>query len=210
MMGNILSDTRNSPVKMPILLLAWLPVLPKITAESAWADEARPQMNADILCSVFNLVLVPLQLVVQEGTVMNCADRKTGACFPILSACIADLAEHPALHGIGNKSCPKCAVPCKDLGGNPLKMYGTHDYILYRDKALRHMPAEVASIAEYLWQVGIKIGNNLFTGLNRINSADLNKPDLLNNIYLDLFKPVMEWVAGFLNKDKRQQAFDDA
>src|ERR1700761_4974953 len=33
--GNILSRTRNSPAKMAILLLALLPVSPKVTGESA-------------------------------------------------------------------------------------------------------------------------------------------------------------------------------
>jgi len=47
--GTILSRTRNSPVKMPILLLALLPVPPKFTGESARADEAQWQMNADVL-----------------------------------------------------------------------------------------------------------------------------------------------------------------
>jgi len=59
---------------MPILLLALLPVPPKFTGESAGADEAQPQMNADVLRTLFDLVLAPLQQVVHEGTVMNCAD----------------------------------------------------------------------------------------------------------------------------------------
>jgi len=36
-------------------------------------------------------------------------------------------------------------------------MYETHDYILYREKALRQELAEVAGIAEYFEQVGVKI-----------------------------------------------------
>ena len=38
--GNILSHTRNRPAKMPVLLLALLPVLPKLAGESTQADEA--------------------------------------------------------------------------------------------------------------------------------------------------------------------------
>jgi len=56
----------------------------------------------------------------------------------------------------------------------------------------------------------VKIGRNLFTELYRVNPADLHKPDLLHNIYLHLFKHMMEWVKGFLKKHKRQQAFDNA
>ena len=105
---------------------------------------------------------------------------------------------------------PKCEVPCKELGGNPLKMYETRDYILYRARALRHEPAEVAGIAEYFQQVGMKIENNVFAGLDRVNPANLHKADLLHDIYLSLFKHMMEWVEGFLKMHKRQQAFDDA
>jgi len=195
---------------MPILLLALLPVPPKFTGESARANEAQQQTNADTLRAVFDLVLAPLQPVAQEGTVMDCADGKTGFCFPILSASITDHAEHAALQGIGSKSCPKCEVPCEELGGDPRRIYEIRDYMRYREKALWHEPAEAAGIAEYFQRLGVKIGNNVFIGLDRVSPADLHKSDLLHNIYLGLFKHMMEWVEGFLKKDKRQPAFDDA
>jgi len=149
---------RNSPVKVPILRLALLPVPPKFTGESPRTDEAQGQMNVDVLQTVFDLVLTPLPGVVQEVTVMDCEDGKTRLCFPILSAWIGDHAEHVALHGIGSKSYPKCEVLYKELGGNLLKMYETHDYILYREKPCGHEPAEEAGIAEYFPQWGVKIG----------------------------------------------------
>jgi len=58
--GNILSRTRSSPAKMPILLLAFLPVPPKFTGDSARANEAQQQTNAYVLRAVFDLVLAPL------------------------------------------------------------------------------------------------------------------------------------------------------
>ena len=61
------------------------------------ADQ-RPSSRA-----VFDLVLAPFQEVVQEDTVMDCADGKTNRCFAILSAWIADHEEQEALHGIGSK-----------------------------------------------------------------------------------------------------------
>ena len=45
---------------MPILLLALLPVPPKLTGDSGRADEAQRQTNADALRAVFDLVLAPL------------------------------------------------------------------------------------------------------------------------------------------------------
>jgi len=58
---NILSRTRSNHAKMPILLLALLPVQAKFTGESARANKAQRQTNADLLRAVFDLVLAPLQ-----------------------------------------------------------------------------------------------------------------------------------------------------
>ena len=68
----------------------------------------------------------------------------------------------------------------------------------------------MAGIAENFQQVGVTIGNNLFARLDLLNPADLHKPDLVHNIYLGLFKDMLEWVEGFPKKDKRRQVFDDA
>ena len=127
MISNIVLRMRNSPAKMPILLLVLLPVPPKFTGESPRANEAQQQTNADTLWAVFDLVLAPLQLVAQEGTVVDCADGKTRLCFPILSAWIADHAEHAALQGIGSKSCSMSEVPCQELGGDRRRIYETRD-----------------------------------------------------------------------------------
>ena len=208
--SNILSQTRNSPAKMSVLLVALLPVPPKLTGESSRAEETQQQINADSLRAVFDLVLGPLHYVSHEGKVMDCADGKTRRCFPILSAWIADHAEHTTLHGIGSKSCPKCEVPCNVLGGNPQEVYEVRDYAIYEDKAGQLESGEAGSTREYFRQVGVKIGRNVFTGLHLVNPSDLHKPDLLHNIYLSLFKHMMQCVERFLKKHKRQQAFDDA
>jgi len=88
-------------------------------------------------------------------------------------------------------------------------MYQTRDYMPYREKALRHEPGEAAGLAEYFQLFGVKIGNNVLTGLDRVSPADLHNTDLLHNMYLGLFKHMMEWGEGFLIKHKLQQAFDD-
>jgi len=71
---------------MSVLLVALLPVRPKLTGESSRADEIQRQINADSHRAVFDLVLAPLHYVFHEGMVMDCADGKTHLCFPILSA----------------------------------------------------------------------------------------------------------------------------
>ena len=91
---------------MPILLQALILVPQKFTGESGRADQAQWQMNADVLRTVFDLVLAPLPHVVQDGMVIPCAEGKTGLYFPILSVWIAYHSEHVALHQIGSESCP--------------------------------------------------------------------------------------------------------
>ena len=194
---------------MPILLLALLPVPPKLTGESARADEAHWLTNANALRTVFDLVLAPLKEVFQEGTVMNCADGKTRLCIPILSAWIVDHAEPAALHGKGRKLYPKCGDPSKDPGGDPRKTYKARDYALYWEKAQEQESGE-GGIAEQFQQVGLKIGCNVFTELYQVNSADLHESHLKHNIDLSRFKRMMERVEGFLKQHKRQEAFDDA
>jgi len=87
--------------------LALLPVPPKLMAESTHVDEPQRQINADALGAVFDFVLAPLQQVAHGGMVIDCADGKTLICFRILSAWIADHADHAILHGIGSRSFPR-------------------------------------------------------------------------------------------------------
>ena len=58
--------------------------------------------------------------------------------------------------------------------------------------------------------LGIKMGRNVFHGLQRVSAPDLHKPDLLHTVYLGLFKHMMDWIQGFLKKHARLQDFDDA
>jgi len=148
---------------MSVLLVALLLVPPKLTGKSSQADENLQQINADSLLAAFDLILAPLHYVSHEGMVMNCADGKTRLCFPILSAWIADHAEHTTLHGICSKSCPKCEVLCNELGGNPREIYEVHDYTIYEEKARQLELREAGSTWEYFGPVEVKIGWNVFT-----------------------------------------------
>jgi len=120
-----------------------------------------------------------------------------------------DHAAHAALQEICSESCPECEVPCEELGGYPRWIYETGDYMQYTEKALRKELADGAGIAQYFPRLGVKIRNHVFIRLDRVSPAYLYKPDLLHNIYIGLFKHIMEWVEGFLKMHKRQQAFDD-
>jgi len=150
---------------MPILLLALLPVLPKLSHESVRADEIQWQMKANALQAVFNLILAPLQEIAEDGAVMDCADGKMPLCFPILSAWIADHVEHTILHRIASNSCPKCEVPATELGQDPQNTYEPRDYAHYARKTREYKQTQATHIADYFHQVGVKIDRNISSGL---------------------------------------------
>ena len=197
---------------MAVLLLALLPVPPKFPQSSS-ADKLQGQINADTLQGVLRLIFSPLQDVALEGVSIDCADGKIRRCFPILSAWVADHMENVALHGIKSNACPKCEVPPDALGTDAEQTYPTRDYAIYehleQENQHRSTDSGVGDIDAMFDTLAIKMGQNVFHGLQRVSAPDLHKPDLLHTIYLGLFKHMMDWIQGFLKKHARLQAFDD-
>ena len=108
-LGNLPSTQCNNPGSMAVLLIALLPIPPKLSM-SAPGNRQQRQINADTLQGVFKLLFESLQHVALEGVNIDCADGKVQRCFPILSGWIADHMENVALHGVKSNACPKCEV----------------------------------------------------------------------------------------------------
>jgi len=181
-LGNLPATRRNRPGSFAVLLLALLPVPPKLTKFSA--DYLQRQINADTLRGVFELLFEPLQNVALEGVNIDCADGKVRRCFPILSAWIADHMENVALHGIKSNVCPKCKVLPGELGTDA-NSHEARDYARYEC-----CEGESASDDSYTMfeTLGIDLEKNVFHGLHRVSAPGLHKPDLLHTVYLELFK----------------------
>ena len=127
-LGNLPSTRRNSPRSIAVLLLALLPVPPKLS-KSTSADKHQRRINAETVQLVFQLLFEPLQAVAREGVNIDCADVKVGRYFAILSALIADHMENVALHGVKSNSCPKCKGLPWELGNDA--KYSARDYTEY-------------------------------------------------------------------------------
>ena len=82
MLGNLPSTRRNSPGSIAVLLLALLPVPPKLS-KSTSADQHQRRINAETLQLVFQLLFEPLQAMAREGVNIDCGDGKVWRCFPI-------------------------------------------------------------------------------------------------------------------------------
>jgi len=48
--------------------------------------------------------------------------------------------------------------------------------------------------------LGIDLEKNLFHGLYPVSAPGLHKPDLLDTVYLGLFKHWLDWISGFFKK----------
>jgi len=195
---------------MAVLLLALLPIPPKLP-KSAAADKLQRQINADTLRGVFELIFEPLRDNTPEGVRVDCADGKIRRCFPILSGWIADHMENVTLHGIKSNACPKCEVSPEELGTGA-NHQRTRDYARYEryERQNSSLGNDSDGARDIFETLGVKIGQNVFNGLETVFVPDLHKPDLLHTVYLGLFKHMMDWIQGFLKKYGRQQAFDDA
>jgi len=202
-LGNLPATRRNRPGSFAVLLLALLPVPPKLTKSSA--DHFQSQINADTLRGVFKLLFEPLQNAALEGVNIDCADGKARRCFPILAAWIADHMENVALHGIKSNVCPKFEVLSGELGTDA-SSHRARDYARYEGCERESASDDSRTMFETL---GSDLEKNVFHRFHRVSAPGLHKLDLLHTVYLGLFQHLMDWISGFLKKHAGLQTFDD-
>ena len=201
--GNIRSQTRNSPSKMAVILVALLPVPPKFTSKKTKTRGAQQTMNDEILDAVFSFIFEPLEAATKYGKEMCCSDGRVRQCFPVLAAWIADHAENETLHGLKRMSCVVCEVPVERLGWDTKAVHPVREYQKYATVAERYVNTGGEHNVASLLAVAVKIGRNIFTGLSCVEIPLLFKPDILHNIYLGLFKHLMQWIEDLLKKHGR-------
>ena len=107
--------------------------------------------------------------------------------------------ENVALHGLKSNAWPKCEVPTHELGTNA-KYYRTRDYARYQRYKPEIQNAGLECDHHHVMCDNLGVSQNRFHRLDRVSASDLYKPDLLDTIYLGLFKHMMDWIEGFLKK----------
>ena len=210
--GNIKSAARNKPSAMALILLALLPVPPKLKDSRSSSVSAE---NNVITHHVLATVLEGLVEPGENGIILDCADGQRRLCFPILCAWIADHMEHVLLQNLKNNACPQCEVPPERLGDPPagptnFEAYPTRNHLRYQQLAEKYRDTGDTRSIEMLARKGIKGLFNAFWTLPRVNPSELPKPDLLHTVYLGILKHLMEWVQDFLKKHDRLDSFDEA
>ncbi|KAH8144500.1 uncharacterized protein LAJ45_11475 [Morchella importuna] len=206
--GNIKSLVRSKPTGHSLILLGLLPVPPKL-GKNSLANSALRRQSQMALHRALGEIFQSIREYSQEGELIACADGYERLCFPVLSGWIADQPEHSNLQNISTSSCPRCEVEFHSLGSTPRSPTRDHEDYRERVKLFSENPGNLGPV-EYLVTRSVKTLFNAFWGMPRVNPYDLNKPDILHNIYLGMLKHMMEWVQAFLKKHNRLEEFDKA
>lgn len=204
--GNIDARTRNRPSMHANVLLALLPVPPKMSGDRK-RDEALRRRSNRILREIIELLFDPLREASGEGVEMDCSDGFVRRCFPILCAWIADHKENMTLHNITGNLCPVCEADESTFGKYIMRPAPTRETWRYRDLYRRFKEGE-AGAEEELKARGIKQTRGVLWNTPFVDPVQLPKPDILHVLYLGLFKHMMDWLMAFLKKHKRKDEFD--
>jgi len=205
--GNILSNVRNKPSRHANVLLALLPIPPKMTG-AASKDRKQRETNHEILRDLMEEIFEPLASANEHGVKITCGDGNVRLCFPRLAAWIADHMENVTLHGIVQNRCPACEEDVERLGEVVELPAKARDYSEYRRMYYRYIEGD-EDAGEELRDLGVKLAPGIFWELSHVVQVDLYKPDILHVIYLGIFQThLMKWVVGFLKKHKRLDSFD--
>ena len=206
--GNIHSNMQNKPSNHANVLLALLPISPKMTG-TASKDRRQWERNHEILRDLMEEIFEPLGNANEKGVEIACGDGNVRLCFPRLAAWIADHMENVTLYGIIQNRCVACEEDVEWLGEAVELPAKARDYSKYKRKYYRYVEGD-EGMGEEPQDVGIKLAFGILWELPHIVQIDLYKPDILHMLYLGIFQThLMKWVVSFLKKYKRMSSFDE-
>ncbi|KAI5838892.1 hypothetical protein DFP73DRAFT_599509 [Morchella snyderi] len=205
--GNIPGKIRSQPSNKAHLLLALLPIPPKVIGDTASKGRLRAWV-AETLRSVLSVVLEPLLHFDQSaGILMGCSDGYERRCWPILAAWLADHVENCNLLSTKFNMCLKCEIPVNKLGeyqAVPHKIYAW-DQGEYRRMDEKR---ELKTLAKWFEKRGLRPLYNPFWDLPFVQAYELYKPEMLHVIYLGILKHLMQWLEDFLQEFDRLDGFN--
>jgi hypothetical protein len=218
--GNIDSTVRNRPNMLAQVVVALLPVPPKLSRGSTTKRQAESQLNQKFLTAVIATILQPLMAFqhtaeLQDGTLWPCSDGQVRRCWPILSSWLADHMEYANLMGVKYNSCPKCFLPTQKLGS----LVDPDELDEYRRRATVFEPQYKSycnqpdadrrrELEEWFTAHSVRPAPCVLWNFPYSDAYDLHRPDILHNVYLGMYQHIMSWINGFLEKYDRMKDFE--
>ena len=166
-------------------------------------------MNNVIQDAVFSFIFEPLEAATKYGKEMCFSDGRVWQRFPVLAAWISDYAGNETLHGLKRMSCVVSEVPLDRLWWDTKRPHPVQNYEKYAAVMERYVNTDGEHSVASLLTVRVKIGRKVFTVLLCVEISHLFESDILHNIYLELFKHLMQGIEDFIKQHGRQELFDN-
>ena len=214
---NLPLTIRSKLSQLATVLLALLPVPPKIGDVPTMVAKQYAQIKLEALHQAIRNILQPLKDISSEGLQMECADLQQRQCYPILAAWLTDHMEYIDIFCIKKDCCPVCEVSSKQLGMSlaelqadnlrPLRRRDYQRYIRLQQTILDDSTsAQRREVSIHnLEDRGIRGPKwilNVLSELPYVHPNLLHTPDLLHGVYLGLLDHLMTWIEGLLKKYK--------
>lgn len=214
--GNIPWSVRKKVSSRTTVLLALLPVPPKVKNLTGGALKRQQDTNADVARQVQQILWAPLEKLYANGrrgdVVLDCADGYQRRCFLSVSIWIGDYMENIAQHSIMKDWCPVCELEPKEFDHGSIKgktrRWGQYKRLvdLYNDPSTSNENA--AKIHANLKEFGVNTRLGTVWGLKCFDQKTMIVPDILHTLHLGLQKHEMEWITGFTKDEGVATEFD--
>ena len=198
-LGNLLKDIRCKPSRHGQILLAYLPTsrLLHITNKAArW----RTLMNLFHAC--MSRVLAPLRSAGADGMGIARSDGVLFRGHPVLAVYVGDYPEQLLVTGCKTGKCPKCPIPCADVGEDTDSARPLHDLEKVLD-AIAALSEGPQAFTKACAEVGIKpIVSPFWSKLPYVNIYLTITPDILHQLYQGVVKHLIAWLQEAYSEDE--------
>jgi len=148
---------------------------------------------------LLKFILGPISDTAEDGITARYGDGVVRKCYIRVAAWLGDHIENCTIHTIYNTRCDICEYPMAELG-NHGHSNRRRDHEIYKQWVQEED-------TEQLKAAGVKLVWNVLWTLRDVSPANLIRPDLLHNMFLEIVEYLRDWIEGFLTVHNRLNAF---
>ncbi len=120
--GNISQSFRGKPSNHTTVLLAFLPIPPKIGKVNAAVKRQIQERTHRIVQTILAYILSPIRIEENNPLIALCGDGNARSCHIRIAGWCADYPEHITLQCLQSGVCQWCEVDKNQLGNTPINM----------------------------------------------------------------------------------------
>ncbi|KAI0753003.1 hypothetical protein C8Q80DRAFT_1217332 [Daedaleopsis nitida] len=191
-LGNLPKDVRRCPSHRGQILLAYLP---STRLEHITSKTVRPRVHTNLFHKCMSLVLKPLIKAGIHGISVTSGDGVTRCGHSIFTMYIGNYPEELQVTCCKNGLCPKCDIPCEDVGSTTDQQRALRDLGKVLD-ALGRADESATAFSRACREAGIQtVRNPFWQHLPCVNIYRSITPDILHQLYQGVVKHVISWLT---------------